>query len=97
MVTERVKKGKWEGKREDVIRQANGTDSCFATHLFSKSLHQFFAEEFKGSLKLRRAPYLLRSSPKPPRQFLLARTPTHLVFQFQLSKELYMFSPVSSL
>lgn len=43
----KTRKGTWEGKRKDVIRQASSTDSCFATHIFSRSLHQFFAEEFK--------------------------------------------------
>lgn len=57
-VTERVKNNKWEGKREDVIRKASGTDSHFATHVTFKNLHQFWAAKLKRPLKLRRAPHL---------------------------------------
>lgn len=89
------KKGKWESKKlyiKHMIRQAPGTDSCFATCLFSRSLHHFFAEEFKGSLNRGGSQYLLRSFPLPLRQSLLARTPSHLVCQIQLC----MFSLVPS-
>lgn len=60
--------------------------------LFSRSLHHFFAEEFKGSLNRGGSQYLLRSFPLPLRQSLLARTPSYLVCQIQLC----MFSPVPS-
>lgn len=65
----------WKGKRWDVIRQASDSDSHFATHAFFKSLHQFCAAKFKGPLKLRKAPYLLGSSPHLPRWSQLTRPP----------------------
>lgn len=64
-------KGELERQEKKCIRQANSTDFCFVTHLFFKSIHQFCTEEFKGSLKHRRALH------RPPGSFcLLGHWPT---------------------